>query len=198
MMRRAAGVAASMALLCSLRVEAAPTLPQIKSWADFKAELRKGIPAKWEGLRTDVARLKIVRRPRTVLAEFPDDERLWRAVTGFYDFIKGRELDVSYEQPGIPDFFPDRESYYDFLDTMLPPMRDRRFERNRLLTYKVHSITEPQDQPGKAEVLMSITSDDIFPFKKIMVFSQTWSIGSNGWFPGKVKAAPATYWERIR
>ncbi|HUT53241.1 MAG TPA: hypothetical protein VM658_07610 [bacterium] len=200
-MRRAAGLAAAAVLLCGLRAAAEPAAPfasKLKSWPEIKAELKKGVPAKWEDLRTSVARLKIVRRPKTVLSDYPEDEQLWKAVTGFYDFIRGRELDVSYEQPGIPDFFPDRDTYYDFLDTILPAMRDRSFERNRLLSYQVHSITEPPETPGAAEAVMSITSDDILPFKKVMVFRQSWSVGAKGWYPGKIKADPATYWERIR
>ena len=169
-----------------------------RTWADIKAGIKKGLPSKYEEARTNITRLKIVRRPPAVLSAYEADQELWNAVTRFYSFIKGRELDVYYEQPGIPDFFPDRNTYYDFLDTMLPAMRDRRFERNRLLEYQVHDIKPAPDDPAKVEVLMSITSDDVLPFKKIMVFRQQWLIGPAGWYPGKVSAEPATYWERIR
>jgi len=167
-----------------------------KTWSEYRAELIEYIPGKLAEYRARIERLRIVTRPDRVLEGYDDNPALYIAITSFYHYIRGRELDVYYEQEGIPDFFPDRDAYYDFLDTMLPAMRDRKFERNRLLEYRIHAI-EPVGR-DEAEVVMSIESDDIFPFGKIMVYRQTWSYGMRGWYPGKVHTEPATYWERIR
>ena len=169
-----------------------------KSWAQRKAEIKNILPEKREEYKNRLKRLRIVRRPKTFLSSHQADPSLWEAMTGFYDYISTRELDVYEEQEGIPGFFPDRDSYYDFLDTVLPPMRDRRFERNRLLEYRIHEISPLLDSPDKVDVTISVTSDDIFPFGKIMICTHQWIRGADGWYPGKVSAEPATWWERIR
>ncbi len=168
-----------------------------KTWAEYRIELERYIPEKVEAARERLARLKIVTRPERVVEDFEESPALVVAIESFYDYIRGRELDVYYEQDGIPAFFPDRDQYYDFLDTMLPAMRDRKFERRRLLDYKVHRI-ELSGSGDSARVQMSISSDDVLPFGKIMVYEHTWEYGARGWYPGKVEAEPATYWERLR
>jgi hypothetical protein len=173
-------------------------LPAGSSWAQFRAELERKLPARIEEVKTRIQRMRLVRRPKSSLSSYDDDPALWNSITGFYDYIKGRELDVYYEQPGIPDFFPDRGAYYDFLDTILPAMRERKFERNRILEYEVHEIAKVEGEPGQAEVLISVTSDDILPFGKIMICRQRWIRSPRGWYPGKISADIATYWERIR
>jgi hypothetical protein len=199
-LRKLAAVMMAAVWLGGLSAEAAePKLASLpKSWPEMKAEFKKGIPKKWDEMKENVARLKVTRRPKTTVSSYEAAPELWTAVTSFYDFIQGRELDVIYEQPGIPDFFPDRDAYYNFLDTMLPAMRDRRFERNRVLAYKVHEISASEETPDEATVVMSITSDDALPFKKVMIFREQWVHGPKGWYPGKITADPATYWERIR
>ena len=169
-----------------------------KSWVEQRAELKEALPRKVSEWRTRIERLRIVRRPRTVLSAYQADPSLWESMARFYDFIKMRELDVYEEQEGIPGFFPDRDTYYDFLDTMLPAMRDRRFERNRILCYQVHEIRPAADDPDQVIVIISVTSDDILPFGKLMVYTHHWLRSSFGWYPGKVHAEPATWWERIR
>lgn len=168
-----------------------------KSLREWKSDFQNWWPQQKAEFQERRSRLKVVRRPETVLHGYDPDPALWEAVTKFYDHLKSRELDVIYEQEGIPDFFPDRSTYYNFLDTMLPAMRDRRFERNRLLDYQVHAITQDPARPDEATVLLSITSDDLLPFGKLMVFRQAW-LRQYRWYPGKVEADPATYWERIR
>jgi hypothetical protein len=169
-----------------------------KTWEDFKRKVIKGIPDEVKNSRERLARAKIVKRPKTELESFEDSVTLWISINSFYSYISKRELDVYEEQEGIPGYFPDRSAYYDFLDTVLPAMRDRRFERNRILNYKIHEITAAEDEPGNYDVVMSVDSDDIFPFGKIMIFSQRWRNGPRGWYPGKVEAEPATWLERVR
>lgn len=173
-----------------------------KSWAERRTKLRKALPNPTDNLndrmRARLRKFRIVRRPQTELSGYQSAPSLWEAMSAFYGFIEKRELDVYEEQEGIPDHFPDRGAYYDFLDTVLPAMRDRRFERNRILGYRIHEISPVADEPDKVNVLISVTSDDIFPFGKLMVCTHQWFRSSFGWYPGKVYAEPATYWERIR
>lgn len=178
----------------------APSAPR-RSLAQVKRDMQEALPRWQEENRLRMKRMKIVRRPENVLRSYDPDPALWKAINDFYTFIKNRELDVYEEQEGLPAFFPDRASYYEFLDTIIPPMRDRRFERDRLLDYRVHAITPVADeegQPARVRVVMSIDSDDTFPFGKTMVYTQTWIQGPAGWSPGKIEAEPATWWERIR
>lgn len=194
----AAIIFAAAALLPGLLSAQEPSASERRSWAELRNEIREYIPNRIEETRERIDRLRLVRRPRAELEDYQDNPALLIAVTTFYDYLEGRELDVYEEQEGIPQYFPDRAAYYDFLDTILPAMRDRRFERNRLLDYAVHEIDPLPEEPDQVEVVISITSDDTFPFGKIMVFRQRWIYGPRGWYPGKVQARPATYWERIR
>ncbi len=167
------------------------------SWLEIKRRVREYVPQKIEEYKERIDRFRLVTRPDTELDGYEENPALFIAITSFYDYIKGRELDMYEEQDGIPRFFPGRAEYYDFLDTILPPMRDRKFERNRLLEYAIHEI-EPVEGEERVRVRMSIESDDIYPFGKIMVYDHYFVYGMRGWRPGKVEAKPATYWERIR
>lgn len=166
-----------------------------ESWSELRAEA-KAYPAKqWAATKKAIRSLRIVRRPHAVLQGYDAEPELWKSMTSFYDLIKGRELDMYAEQPGIPEFFPSREAYYDFLDTILPAMRDRQFERNRLLSYRVHEIKSVGQE---ADVIISIKSDDSLRIGKSMVFHQRWLSQGYRWYPGKVTADAATIWERIK
>ena len=169
-----------------------------KSWEDLKKKLAKGVPDEVKNTKEHLERAKIVKRPETELTSFESSVTLWISINSFYKYILKRELDIYEEQEGIPGYFPDRAAYYDFLDTVLPAMRDRRFERNRILDYKIHEISPVEDEPGSYDVVISVDSDDIFPFGKLMIFHQRWRNGPKGWYPGKVEAKPATWLERIR
>jgi hypothetical protein len=175
----------------------APRLPglPLKSWREMQAEA-KAYPAKQLAeMKKTIRSFRIVRQPRAVISGYDANPDLWKSLTGFYDFIKGRELDMYAEQTGIPEFFPSREAYYDFLDTIVPAMRDRAFERNRLLSYRVHEIKITDDS---ADVTMSIVSDDSLHLGKSMVFRQHWISQGYRWYPGKVAADAATVWEKVK
>jgi hypothetical protein len=169
-----------------------------KSWAQFRSEMREAIPNFIEENKLRWQRMRIVRRPKQTISGYEADPALWQNLNDFYAFIRNRELDVWEEQEGLPAFFPDRAAYYDFLDTIIPAMRDRKFERNRILAYQVHEIAPVPEQAGQVTVTMSVTSDDTLPFKKLMIYRQTWVQTPSGWYPGKVSADVATWWERIR
>lgn len=134
-------------------------------------------------------------RQHPALSDYPDDPELWRAAERFYEFLKLKQLDGFYDQPGLREFFPDRDSYYDFLDTILPPMRERRFERNRILDYRVRQI---QTELGQARITVSFLSDDLLPFGKVMTVEHRWILGAAGWYPGKVEAPKANLWDKLR
>jgi hypothetical protein len=167
----------------------------LKSWAELRAGLKNYPAQQLDRMKQSILSLRIVRRPHTVLQGYEPEPALWQGLTGFYDFIKGRELDMYTEQPGIPEFFPTRDAYYDFLDTIIPAMRDRAFERNRLLAYRIHEI---KTTGADADVTISITSDDSLRLGKYMVFHQRWSSLGLRWYPGKISAEPATIWERVK
>jgi len=132
----------------------------------------------------------------TGLAGFPENEALYKACTSFYDFLVYKELDMYHDQPGIRRFFPNRESYYDFLDTIIPAMRDRNFERHRILSYIINEIV--LEDTGNATVRVKFTSDDVLPFGKVMTVDHEWHRGVSGWYPGKIDAPKATRWEKLR
>lgn len=134
-------------------------------------------------------------RRNPTLADYPDNPELMQAATRFYEFLKLKQLDGLYDQPGIRGFFPNRERYYDFLDTALPPMRERRFERNRILDYRIRAI---QGQGEQTQIRVSFLSDDVLPFGKVMTVEQQWILGAEGWYPGKVKAPKAHFWDKMR
>jgi hypothetical protein len=134
-------------------------------------------------------------RPKPALENYPDRPELWQAVTGFYDFLKLKQLDGYYDQPDLRTRFPSQEAYYDFLDTVLPPLRSRRFEQNRILAYTVRSIS---GESSPAEVKITFLSDDILPFGKVVTVEQQWILGPQGWYPGKIQAPKATLWDKLR
>ena len=169
-----------------------------KSLNEQKAELKQAWPNQVKEWKARWQSLRIIARPKTALSSYEANPEFFKAVTSFYDFIKGRELDVYNEQEGIPGFFPDREAYYNFLDTILPAMRERKFERNRLLSYQVHEIMPYPQNLSQMEVMISVTSDDLLRFGKLLIFRQQWLLGPSGWYPGKISADPATYWEKVR
>ena len=138
-------------------------------------------------------------RPKPALENYSPNPDLWQAVTGFYDFLKLKQLDGYYDQPDIRARFPSQEAYYDFLDTVLPPMRSRRFEQNRILAYTVRSIN-PSASGDSTSALLKITflSDDVLPFGKVVTVEQQWLRGPQGWFPGKVQAPKAGFGDKIR
>ncbi len=177
------------------------------NWEEIKEDAKNWLPNQIEDAKAWIESLEVIDRPETVLESYEEQPGLWKTITLFYNFIKGKELDVYREQRGIPQFFPNRSEYYDFLDTILPAMRARRFERNRLLTYEVHSIEhclkDPSDPesgkaPDKIKVELTITSDDTYPFGKIMTYTHFFHFSKRGWYPGKIEAPPATLWEKIR
>jgi hypothetical protein len=167
-----------------------------KSWAQLRSEARDFWPRQWEETKAKVRSLRIVRKPRTSLTSFESNPTLWRAITTFYETIKGRELDMFAEQTGLPEMFPNRETYYDFLDTILPAMRARKFERNRILSYTIHAINSVS--ASEADVVISIRSDDVFRIGKTMLYHHSWHNAGYTWYPGKVSAEPATLWEKYK
>lgn len=203
---RALLVLAALAILPGTAAAQAAPQPSSKldfeeSWRQFKSDVKNAWPKFKEDTQLRLQRMKFVRRPKTVLSGYEADPGLWKNLTDFYSFLEKRELDVWEEQEGMLTYFPDRAAYYDFLDTMIPAMKDRKFERNRLLTWQVHEITALPDEEGKpkkVKVLMSITSDDIYRIGKIMVFRETWVQAEQGWYAGKIEAEPATWLERLR
>ena len=68
-----------------------------KSWAERKLGLKEALPKRAEQTWEKLRRLRVERRPRQVLTG-NDNAELWSAIAKFYDFIKGRELDVYEEQ----------------------------------------------------------------------------------------------------
>ena len=172
-----------------------------ESWAQLKKQAKDAWPNFVASTKLRLQRMRIVRRPKTVLSGYEADPGLWKNLTAFYTFLEKRELDVWEEQEGMLTFFPDRAAYYDFLDTMIPAMRDRKFERNRLLKWQVHELTplpDEEGQPKRVKAVMSLTSDDALRLGKSMVYRQTWIQAPAGWYPGKIEAETATWWERIR
>ncbi len=136
-------------------------------------------------------------RPKPGLLEFPDEPELHQACVKFYDYIRHKELDLFMDQQGLTEFFPDRKSYYDFLDTAVPPMRERRFERNRIIDYTIRSINmDPLED--RAYVRVTFYSDDTLPFGKVLQAMHEWIKGPGGWYPGKVVAPKASYWDKLR
>lgn len=134
-------------------------------------------------------------RQSPTLTDYPDHPELWQAATRFYDFLELKQLDGYYDQPGLRGFFPNRETYYDFLDTVLPPMRERRFERNRVLDYRIRDI---QPEGEQAQIRVTFLSDDVLPFGKVVTVEHQWVLGAEGWYPGKVQAPKAHFWDKIR
>ena len=136
-------------------------------------------------------------RPKPGLGEFSEQPELYKEAVRFYEFIKYKELDVFMEQEELKDYFPDRKAYYSFLDTILPPMRDRRFERNRIIGYTIHKIH--MDPAGnRAHIKVTFYSDDTLPFGKVLPALHEWIKGPEGWYPGKIVAPQATWWDKLR
>jgi hypothetical protein len=130
------------------------------------------------------------------LGEYPENPSLFRACTSFYEFILYKDLDFYYIQTGIREFFPDRQSYYSFLDSILPAMWERNFERHRIISYTILYIN--MKDSGHAIVKVHLTSDDVLPFGKVMTVEHEWLMGSSGWYPGEVRAPKATRWDKLR
>lgn len=131
------------------------------------------------------------------LKEYPPDEALFSKANDFYSFLCYKDLDSFGDRFEIQNYFEDQESYYNFIDTIIPAMRERRFERNRILSYEILGISHLPDSPT-AWVKVWIESDDVLPFGKVMIFEQRWVLKNLSWLPKEVKAKKATWIEKIR
>jgi hypothetical protein len=122
---------------------------------------------------------------------------LYQTVTSFYDYLGTRELDSYEDKEEIQARFEDQSEYYAFLDTMLPAMWDRKFERNRITGYQVLAITLNEDQT-EAWVKIWIKSDDTLPFGKVMTYSQRFYSRKFNWYPAEIKAPRVNILEKYR
>ncbi len=129
--------------------------------------------------------------------ENPKPKDLYLAVVSFYDFLLYKDLDSFADKLEIQARFQNQEHFYNFLDTILPAMWERNFERNRIIDYRILQIrTEPDKD--QAWVKIWILSDDILPFGKVMTFEHHWYLYHFVWYPAEIKAPKATWWEKYR
>ena len=122
---------------------------------------------------------------------------LYQAVTAFYQFIQNKDLDSFADKIEIQSRFEDQDRYYFFLDTILPAMWARNFERNRIKQFQILSLGYTPEAES-VEVEIWILSDDSLPFGKVMKFKQRWYYKYSNWYPAELKAKKATVWEKYR
>ena len=127
----------------------------------------------------------------------PAAPELNEAVTDFYNFLLHKDIDSFADKNEMQSRFQDQDKFYTFLDTILPAMWERNFERNRINEYSVLAMDLNADQ-SEAWVKVWIKSDDSLPFGKVMTFSQRWYIYKATWFPAQIKAPKATPLEKYR
>ncbi len=129
--------------------------------------------------------------------ENPSPQDLYQKVVEFYDFLRNKDLDSFAYKLELQAKFQDQEHFYAFLDTILPAMWERNFERNRILDYQILSLElEPSGDSAWVEVW--ILSDDTLPFGKVMTFKHRWYQSYFTWYPAEIKAPKPTLWEKYR
>jgi len=122
---------------------------------------------------------------------------IYEAVASFYDFMLRRDLDSFEDLHEMRARFEDQSHWDSFLDTLLPAMWERKFERNRILEWQVLAIDMNEDQT-EAWVKIWIKSDDTLPFGKVMTFSHRWYNYRFLWYPAEIKAPKPTIIEKYR
>jgi len=127
----------------------------------------------------------------------PEPADLYETVNSFYAFLLNRDLDSFESRDEMQAHFENQDKFYDFLDTIIPAMWERKFDRQRILGYQVRAIEMDPDQ-NEAWVKIWIRSDDVFPFGKVMTFSQRWYSNAFIWYPAEIKAKKATLIEKYR
>lgn len=142
-----------------------------------------------------LAAAQCARKPAGLKTHEP--EELYQATTSFYDYLLMRDLDSFADKDEIRARFEDQNQFYAYLDTMLPAMWERKFERNRVIKYQILAIELNEDQT-EAWVKIWIKSDDTLPFGKVMTFSQRWYTHKFIWYPAEVKAPKASVLEKYR
>lgn len=127
----------------------------------------------------------------------PASEELYQEIVSFYKFIQYKDLDSFADKLEIQSRFEDQDHYYFFLDTILPAMWERKFERNRIKDFQILGLEVDEDET-QTWVEIWILSDDTLPFGKVMTFKQRWYLKHSNWYPAEVKAKKATVWEKYR
>jgi len=127
----------------------------------------------------------------------PEPQELYQEIIAFYKFIQYKDLDSFADKMEIQGHFEDQDHYYIFLDTILPAMWERKFERNRIIDFQILSIEMNEDET-QAWVQIWILSDDTLPFGKVMTYKHRWYFKHFHWYPAEIKAKKATLWEKYR
>ena len=127
----------------------------------------------------------------------PEPLELYQSVCYFYDSLLYRDLDSFADKDKIRTLFQGEDDFNIFLDSILPAMWERKFERNRILDYQIRAIELGEDEET-AWVKIWILSDDTYPFGKIITFSQRWYLRFVNWYPAEIKTQKATFWEKFR
>jgi len=127
----------------------------------------------------------------------PEPAESYQQFSAFYRFLQYKDLDSFADKLEIQSRFEDQDHYYFFLDTILPAMWERKFERNRILDFQILGL-EVDPEQTQAWVEVWIYSDDTLPFGKVMTFKQRWYFKQFNWYPSEIKAGKATVWEKYR
>jgi len=149
----------------------------------------------WASMMLTVGLLGCAKKPPALTQ--PEPLELYQSVGYFYDSLLYRDLDSFADKDKIRTLFQNEDDFNMFLDSILPAMWERRFERNRILDYQILSIELSEDEET-AWVKIWILSDDIYPFGKVMTFSQRWYLRFVNWYPAEIKAKKASIWEKLR
>jgi hypothetical protein len=122
---------------------------------------------------------------------------VYQAAASFYDFLVSRDLDSFADKDEMLSRFQDQIHFEAFLDSIIPAMWARNFERNRIIAYQILAIDLNDDQT-EAWVKIWIRSDDTLPFEKVMTYSQRWYNYKSIWYPSEIKAGKPNIIEKYR
>jgi hypothetical protein len=127
----------------------------------------------------------------------PASPELFENVNTFYSFLVNRDLDSFADKNEIQSRFQDLKNYEAFLDSLLPAMWARKFERNRIRDFQILDMKFNPEQT-EAWVKIWVKSDDILPFGKVMTFEHRWYAYKFLWYPAEIKAPKPTIIEKYR
>jgi len=127
----------------------------------------------------------------------PESPELYETVKAFFEFLVNRDLDSFADKNEMQSRFQDLSRFEAFLDSILPAMWARHFERNRIREFQILTMDLNPDQT-EAWVKIWVKSDDTLPFGKVMTFSQRWYAYKFLWYPAEIKAPKPTIIEKYR
>lgn len=134
---------------------------------------------------------------RNAVEEYPKEPALLERAQDFYVFLLKREIGIWHndQDKEMQKYFLDRESYYDFMDSLLYILRDRNINRNTITQYYIEDIEVAEDG-ASADVKVKFLSRDAFLLYRKIDATQHWQKTYDKWYPKKIEAPYLNWYKK--